>query len=125
MSGGYVQRGETVTVEDGGKIIIKSGGTLEVDGGSVDINPTTLTVDSTGGGAGSATLVNGAVAVTGVRLKSDSLIHLTYRSMRGLTGNLEVANRVSMDGASLGQFDIVSSSSEDNSTVSWSVIQPE
>ena len=126
MTSGTVGRGETLFVRDGGRIVVESNGTVEQrNGGSIQTAQSTLTVDSASGGAGTATLVNGAVAVTGARLKSDSLVHVSYRSMRGLTGTLEVANRVAMDGSTLGHFDIVSSSSEDNSTVSWSIIQPE
>jgi hypothetical protein len=123
MSGGIVDTGETIEVK--GRIKLLPGGALVNEGGTLDATAQVLSVDSDAGSAGTATLVNGAVQVTGVRLKSTSLVFVTYRTMLGLAGSLEVANRVAMDGATLGTFDIVSSSSEDLSTVNWAVIQPE
>lgn len=126
MTSGTVGRGETLYVRDGGRIVVEADGTVvQRDGGLIEPVTNTLKISSGEGGAGTATLVNGAVNVSGVLLKSDSLIVVTYRTMRGLSGSLEIHNRVSMDATSLGSFDVVSSSSEDNSIVSWSIIQPE
>lgn len=126
MTSGTVGRGETLYVSAGGRIVVEADGTvIQRDGGSIESVQSTLKVSEDAGGAGTATLVNGAVNVPNVRLKSNSLVYVCYRTMLGLTGSLEIANRVSMDATTLGSFDIVSSSSEDNSTVSWSIIQPE
>lgn len=123
MSGGIVDSGETIEVK--GRIKILSGGAIVNEGGSIDAAQQVISVDSTGGSAGSATLVNGSAQVTGARLKSTSHILLTPKTILGASGQLETQNRVSMDGATLGQFNIVSSSAEDQSVVSWVIIQPE
>ncbi len=98
MTSGTVGRGETLYVRDGGRIVVEAQGTItQRDGGQITPVTSTLKVSTGEGGAGTATLVNGAVNVSGVLLKSDSIINVCYRTMRGLSGSLEIHNRVSMD----------------------------
>lgn len=120
MSGGYVQNGEEIRLEQGGRLLVASGGTIKIDGGTLEGAISELTVSESSGAAGEATLVNGSVTVSTSKIRSDSIVLLSVKSALGIAGRLSVENRVSVT-----SFDIVSDSADDASTVSWLIVKPE
>lgn len=121
-----MQNGESFRIQQGGKIVVESGGQIEYrDGAVADDTMTLLKIKSGTGAIGTATLSNGVATVSTSKITNSSYVHVFHKTIYGIAGNLSVPNRTAADASTLGSFDIVSDSADDQSSVSWVIVEPE